>query len=150
MYCHNQDLLPVGLSDKPNVDSVKLYCPCCKEIYNPPKVFESAIGFLVSGVDLDGAFFGTTFPHMFLLQYPRYLSTPSQSYEPTIFGYKIHQSRCGVRFYHYHVVPIMKNRRRERRRRRRWIPSDWPVCSKWVLQMGVPNGFNKHTSPKRG
>ena len=31
----------MGLSDKPNVDSVKLYCPCCKEIYNPPKVFES-------------------------------------------------------------------------------------------------------------
>ena len=82
VYCHNQDLLPVGLSDKPNVDSVKLYCPCCKEIYNPPKVFES----------VDGAFFGTTFPHMFLLQYPRYLASPSKSYEPTIFGYKIHES----------------------------------------------------------
>lgn len=44
-------------------------------------------------VDIDGAFFGTTFAHMFLLQYPQYLASPSQVYEPTIFGYKIHESR---------------------------------------------------------
>ena len=43
-------------------------------------------------IDIDGAFFGTTFPHMFLLQYPSCLSTPTQKYQPTIFGFQIHES----------------------------------------------------------
>ena len=82
VFCHEQPLLPVGLSDKPNVSGVKLFYPCCKEVYNPPEELGN----------IDGAFFGTTFPHMFLLQYPEYLSSPSDSYNPTIFGYRIHPS----------------------------------------------------------
>ena len=42
VFCNNQNLLPVGLSDKPNVDSVKLFCPCCKEVYNPPSMFSGS------------------------------------------------------------------------------------------------------------
>lgn len=93
MFCHEQPLLPVGLSDKPNVSGVKLFCPCCKEVYNPPEELGSECLRIESRVDIDGAFFGTTFPHMFLLQYPEYLSSPSDSYNPTIFGYRIHPSR---------------------------------------------------------
>ena len=93
MFCHEQPLLPVGLSDTPNVSGVKLFCPCCKEVYNPPEDLGSERLRIGSPVDIDGAFFGTTFPHMFLLQYPEYLSSPSNTYNPTIFGYKIHPSR---------------------------------------------------------
>lgn len=85
-YCNEHPLLPVGLSNKPNVDSVKLFCPCCKEIYNPPVEFQG----------IDGAFFGTTFAHMFLLQFPQYLASPAQHYEPTVFGFKIHPSRYAL------------------------------------------------------
>lgn len=46
----------------------------------------------INVLDIDGAFFGTTFPHLFLLQYPNFLSTPSQKYQPTIFGFQIHES----------------------------------------------------------
>ena len=132
----------MGLSDKPNIDSVKLYCPCCKEIYNPPKAFDGSIGCSFLHIALDGAFFGTTFPHMFLLQYPRYLSTPSQSYEPMIFGYKIHQSRFEIYRCDNHVVHIMRNQRKGRGRRRKWILSDYSVC--WNKEVNPKHGLSDH------
>ena len=106
VYCNNQNLLPVGLSDKPNVDSVKLFCPCCKEVYNPPSLFAGTLPSNRRDVlDIDGAFFGTTFPHMFLLQYPNFLSWPSQKYQPTIFGFQIHESSP------YYVRPEKKKKK---------------------------------------
>ena len=42
---------------------------------------------------LDGAFFGTTFPHMLFQVYPYYLPARSdEKYVPRIFGFKIHPS----------------------------------------------------------
>ena len=82
VYCNNQNLLPIGLSDSPGVDTVKLFCPRCKEIYFPPPAFSN----------MDGAFFGSTFPHIFLLNYPEFIVNDKQSFEPTIYGYKIHES----------------------------------------------------------
>ena len=38
--CKHQHLLPIGESDNPGVSTVKLFCPCCKEIYYPPPEFE--------------------------------------------------------------------------------------------------------------
>lgn len=32
--CKWTPLLPVGLSDRPNVDSIKLLCPNCNGLYN--------------------------------------------------------------------------------------------------------------------
>ncbi|XP_057817466.1 putative casein kinase II subunit beta-4 isoform X2 [Cryptomeria japonica] len=43
--------------------------------------------------DTDGAYFGTTFPHLFLMTYGHVKpSKPVQSYVPKIFGFKIHKS----------------------------------------------------------
>lgn len=39
--CQWTPLLPTALSDKPNSDSVKLFCPCCKEVYNIDYPFNS-------------------------------------------------------------------------------------------------------------
>ncbi len=35
-YCHTTPVLPCGRSDTPGVDTVKLFCPNCGDIYGPP------------------------------------------------------------------------------------------------------------------
>lgn len=58
VYCQGQPVLPVGLSDIPRCYSVNVYCPCCQDIFHPRST---------KLANLDGAFFGTTFSHLFLL-----------------------------------------------------------------------------------
>ncbi|KAL1952761.1 hypothetical protein VTO42DRAFT_4284 [Malbranchea cinnamomea] len=59
--CNGCRVLPVGLTDTPGLDTVKLYCPSCQDIYTPPNSrFHS----------VDGAFFGTTFAHLFFMTFP--------------------------------------------------------------------------------
>ncbi len=36
VYCHSTHVLPCGRSDMPGIDTVKLYCPNCGDIYSPP------------------------------------------------------------------------------------------------------------------
>jgi casein kinase II subunit beta len=55
VLCYQQALLPVGLSDVPFQKAVKLFCPRCEDIYSPKSSRHGTI---------DGAFFGSTFPHM--------------------------------------------------------------------------------------
>lgn len=60
VYCASQHVLPCGRSDLPGLDTVKLYCPNCLDTYTPPSSRFHGI---------DGAFFGTTFPHLLLQCY---------------------------------------------------------------------------------
>ncbi|KAJ3194025.1 casein kinase 2 regulatory subunit [Irineochytrium annulatum] len=87
VLCHNQHVLPVGMSDIPGVKSVMLYCPRCEDVYTPPSRRHAAI---------DGAYFGTTFPHLFLQVYPQLApgnrAATVERYVPRIFGFKIHAS----------------------------------------------------------
>ncbi|KIM31966.1 hypothetical protein M408DRAFT_327348 [Serendipita vermifera MAFF 305830] len=64
VLCHGQPLLPVGLTDTPYEKSVKLYCGRCEDIYSPKSTRHGSV---------DGAFFGTSFPHMMYLVYPSLL-----------------------------------------------------------------------------
>lgn len=42
--------------------------------------------------DIDGAYFGTTFPNLFFMTYGHLKpQKPTQSYIPRVFGYKIHK-----------------------------------------------------------
>ncbi|KAK2467296.1 hypothetical protein APHAL10511_000845 [Amanita phalloides] len=61
VYCQSQPLLPVGLTDVPYQKSVKLYCGRCEDLYSPKSSRHGSI---------DGAYFGTTFPHLLFLVYP--------------------------------------------------------------------------------
>ncbi|KAJ2625982.1 casein kinase 2 regulatory subunit [Coemansia sp. RSA 1358] len=82
VHCLNNPLLPVGLTDQPHVKAVKLYCSRCEDIYNPRSRKHNFI---------DGAYFGTSFPHMLFQVYPSLKPAPSeQRYVPRIFGFKIH------------------------------------------------------------
>ncbi|KAI0956518.1 hypothetical protein AcV7_006900 [Taiwanofungus camphoratus] len=61
VLCQSQPLLPVGLTDVPYEKSVKLYCARCEDIYSPKSSRHGSI---------DGAYFGTSFPHLLFLVYP--------------------------------------------------------------------------------
>ncbi|XP_010269851.1 PREDICTED: casein kinase II subunit beta-1-like isoform X1 [Nelumbo nucifera] len=83
VYCCGQPCLPVGQSDIPRSSTVKIYCPKCEDIYYPRSKYQG---------NIDGAYFGTTFPHLFLMTYGHLKpQKPSQSYVPRIFGFKIHK-----------------------------------------------------------
>ncbi|WFD06489.1 casein kinase 2 regulatory subunit [Malassezia vespertilionis] len=74
VYCNTQLVLPCGRSDLPGLDTVKLYCPNCQDTYTPPSSRFHGI---------DGAFFGTTFPHLLMQCYrdlaPSIIAPPSQN-----------------------------------------------------------------------
>ena len=117
VYCSGQPCLPVGLSDVPRTSTVKIFwcvlrkqrcvnsccqpaderaadvspappflptSPRCEDVYFPRSKYQG---------NIDGAYFGTTFPHLFLMTY-QYLRQPkpTQSYTPRVFGFKIHTS----------------------------------------------------------
>ncbi|KAH7514315.1 hypothetical protein FEM48_Zijuj11G0075900 [Ziziphus jujuba var. spinosa] len=82
VYCAGQPCLPVGQSDIPRSSTVKIYCPRCEDIYYPRSKYQ----------DIDGAYFGTTFPHLFLMTYGHLKPhKASQSYVPRVFGFKLHK-----------------------------------------------------------
>lgn len=61
VFCNMARVLPVGCHDTPGVDTVKLFCPSCLDVYTPPNSrFQS----------VDGAFFGTTFGCLFFMTFP--------------------------------------------------------------------------------
>ncbi|POS84711.1 hypothetical protein EPUL_004148 [Erysiphe pulchra] len=59
--CDGIRTLPIGLSDIPGEETVKLFCPSCLDVYVPASSrFQS----------VDGAFFGRTFAALFMLTFP--------------------------------------------------------------------------------
>ena len=85
VYCNTTKIVPCGRSDLPGVDTVKLFCPSCSayhpeamvlthtvDTYTPPSSRFSSV---------DGAFFGTTFPHLLFQTYKELLPilTPTTS-----------------------------------------------------------------------
>ncbi|KAG5401064.1 hypothetical protein IGI04_015671 [Brassica rapa subsp. trilocularis] len=84
VYCSGQSCLPIGLSDVPGASTVKIYCPKCEDIYHQPSKYQG---------NIDGSYFGTAFPHLFLMYYPsrRPKKVSSQSYVPRVFGFNLHK-----------------------------------------------------------
>jgi casein kinase II subunit beta len=61
VHCHGAKVLPVGCSDIPGQETVKLFCPSCLDVYSPPNSRFQTV---------DGAFFGTTFGCLFFMTFP--------------------------------------------------------------------------------
>lgn len=81
VHCQGQPVLPVGQSDIPREGSVKIYCPKCNDIYYPRSSRHRGI---------DGSYWGTTFPHLFLISYPEVKpQRPAQFYTPRVYGFKV-------------------------------------------------------------
>ncbi|WAQ87345.1 hypothetical protein PtA15_8A249 [Puccinia triticina] len=55
VYCQPSKVVPCGRSDTPGDGEVVLFCPNCMDIYHPPSSRYHCI---------DGAYFGTSFPHL--------------------------------------------------------------------------------------
>lgn len=79
--CRGAQCLPYGETDELGQRTVKMYCPYCSDIYNPtdPDI-----------ADVDGAYFGSSWIHMFLQRYPSVIpSAPMKLYVPRIFGFRM-------------------------------------------------------------
>ncbi|VWU49560.1 casein kinase II beta chain [Hepatocystis sp. ex Piliocolobus tephrosceles] len=88
--CAQYHVLPIGLHESIRIAPVHIYCPSCQEIYKIS--YEK-------NMYLDGAFFGTSFPHLFLQTYPNYktLKTPTCCI-PRIFGFGVYQNFTRIEY----------------------------------------------------
>lgn len=88
VYCKGQLVLPVGVSDLPRCATVKVFCPMCWDLFFPRARNHS---------NLDGAYWGTTFPHIFLHTYNNLVPPRNRErYVPRIYGFKIHPSAIQI------------------------------------------------------
>jgi hypothetical protein len=77
-------------------DTVKIFCPKCQCVYHPPPVRSRSSHHGGAGATgVDGAAFGTTFPHLFLMTFSNLVPDPlpqNSSYVPRVFGFRVHCS----------------------------------------------------------
>jgi len=86
--CQQQPVLPVGLKDEIDQAGVMVFCCRCTNVFLPA----SRCQFRSEDMDLDGAYFGTTFPHLFMMQFPELWPPPPvrvEPYVPRVFGFKV-------------------------------------------------------------
>lgn len=136
VFCQGQPVLPVGLSDLPRNYTVNVFCPRCHGLYFPKSTRQA---------NIDGAYFGTTFPHLYLITHPVSFrafirlwhctlflmmqtfwfqdmipSKPTQTYVPRVYGFKVNQASL---FYRNHeegpqrqqIAPHRQSRRSRHR-----------------------------------
>ncbi|KAG0172709.1 casein kinase 2 regulatory subunit [Apophysomyces sp. BC1015] len=90
VYCGQCPVIPCGRYDEVGKESVRLYCPSCMDLYNPPSILYERV---------DGAHFGTTYPHLLFQSFSRLVPAPrNHIYQPRIFGFRVNEkSRVGPR-----------------------------------------------------
>ncbi|KAJ3442619.1 casein kinase ii subunit beta [Anaeramoeba flamelloides] len=82
-FCNSFPVLPIGFSDTPSQSKMKIFCPQCKKVYYPPHDYN----------DIDSAFFGSTFPNLFINTFPELIKNiQKKDYKPKMFGFDIHPS----------------------------------------------------------
>merc|ERR1712137_1327525 len=84
VLCGGQNVLPIGMSEHLRHSRVKVYCPKCEDVYVPKKKCS----------DVDGAYFGCSFPHILLQTYTDLVPKEKPNvYVPRIYGFKIYQKK---------------------------------------------------------
>ena len=80
LLCDKQEVVPIGLDEELSISRVKVYCPKWEDVYLPRIKF----------VDIDGAYFGKSFPIIFFQTFPELIPDEAKKlYIPKIFGFKI-------------------------------------------------------------
>lgn len=90
-HCDGMHLIPVGATDIPGQETVRLYCPCCNDIYLPLSL---------RYLNIDGAFFGTTFPGLLVKMFTeiekqckmRIENVNQEELGLRLFGFKINEA----------------------------------------------------------
>jgi casein kinase II subunit beta len=81
VLCEKHNVLPVGMTDELRTSRVKIFCPRCEDVYIPKQRY----------ADVDGAYFGTSFPHMLLQSYDDLHSeAPKSAYLPRLYGFQVY------------------------------------------------------------
>mmetsp|Transcript_38357 Transcript_38357/g.90154 ORF Transcript_38357/g.90154 Transcript_38357/m.90154 type:complete len:221 (-) Transcript_38357:189-851(-) len=87
VLCERQPVLPTGTSEALRMGFAKVFCPKCEQIYAPKS----------RSRELDGAYFGTSFPMVFSQSFPSLvpLDVP-KPFVPRVFGFKLHKQKSIV------------------------------------------------------
>merc|ERR1712048_1156975 len=84
VLCDRQHVLPIGTSEELRSATVKIFCPKCEQVYSPKSKYN----------ELDGAYFGTSFPQIFLQSYPSMVPLDHpRAFIPRVFGFKLHKQK---------------------------------------------------------
>jgi len=84
VLCGGQYVLPIGMSENLRHSRVKVFCPKCEDVYIPKK----------KCADVDGAYFGCSFPHILLQTYPDIIPKEAPVvFVPRIFGFKLYKKK---------------------------------------------------------
>jgi casein kinase II subunit beta len=84
VLCDKHFVMPVGVTNEMKTSRVKVFCPRCQDMYYPKD----------RNIEIDGSFFGTSFPHVLLQEFPfLYPLQEHKPYEPKIHGFKVNKGR---------------------------------------------------------
>lgn len=82
--CNNAPLIPMGVTDLPDLSTVKMYCYNCRNIFVPEEEYSK----------LDACAFGRTFPHFLEMTYKsNFNRNKLGKYIPRIFGFRIYEEK---------------------------------------------------------
>ena len=90
VMCDGANMVPVGLSEDLRLHRVRVFCPACQEVYDTHNDNSDA-------QDIDGAFFGASFAHVFFQTFTQLLPMDIiVPYEPKVFGFKIRNVKSKI------------------------------------------------------
>eukprot|EP00808_Paulinella_micropora_P029970 g79995.t1 len=132
VMCRGQNTLPVGISDTPNTESVKTYCPRCEDVYACRSTRHE---------NIDGAYFGTTFPHLFFLTFPELKASKSEElYVPRVFGFRVHKDAYKISLEYRKKSLQQQKSEREQQRQREKTAQPHPAAAQQPPSEGKRRG----------
>jgi len=84
VLCDRQHVLPIGTTEEPRNAQLRIFCPKCEQVYLPKTKYQ----------ELDGAYFSTSFPQIFLQSFPSLVPLEfTRAFVPRVFGFKLHKQK---------------------------------------------------------
>lgn len=105
VFCERQLVVPIGMSEDLSISRVKTFCPLCEDVYVPRIRF----------VDIDGAYFGRSFPHIFFQTFPELIpNNKKKRYIPKIYGFKLY-GQYGSKYYKGETKAIKEDDKKDKK-----------------------------------